>query len=77
MMEFIFNLDKMERGEDGVFYGPGDIVVTSDGKTISRYLIMFPNGHTHGGNKDVMILLATSKEQAPTAWRRREIAGTL
>lgn len=76
-MQFVVDLQKMEPGEDGVFYGPGDVVVTIDGKTISRYLIMFPNGHVHGGNQDVITLLATSKSDACHAWRMRETAGTL
>ena len=75
-IKYILNLDAMEPGLDGVMYGPGDVVF-AEGHIVERYLIAFPTGHVHGGTKDVIVYLATSKDPAPTAWRKREIAGTL
>jgi len=75
-VKYVLDLDTMTPGLDGTVYGPGDIVFP-EGQVLERYLIAFPNGKVNGGNKDVIILLATSTDPAPTAWRKRTAAGTL
>ena len=75
-MGYVFDVVGAKEGLDGVLYGKGDIIF-SDGRVIERWLVLFTNGHVHGGNKDVIIYLATSKDDAAHAWRTRENAGTL
>jgi len=75
-MKFVLNVGDTAEGLDGTIYGKGDIVY-ADGKFVERYLIVFTNGHVHGGDKSVIVYLATSKDDAAHAWRMRETAGTL
>lgn len=75
-MGYVFNIEDAKEGLDGVLYGKGDIVFPG-GKMVERYLIQFTNGHAHCGNKDVMVYLATSKDDVAHTWRTRENAGTL
>ena len=79
-MGYTINIDKAKPGEDGVLYGPGDVVMgygPSGRMVVSRFLIMFTDGHAHGGTEEVITYLATSKDLTAHAWRVRENAGTL
>jgi len=75
-MEIVVNYSSLIDGKDGCAYGFGDVVF-ADGKSITRYVVMFSNGHVHGGNKAVIIFLASSDDPAAHAWRMRETKGTL